>query len=56
MKYILSEWPESQFFMEYVGLPYNNPNRCIYGADSSDIFVPEELYNKTFPNEALSSN
>ena len=47
-KYILLEWPDSQMFMEYTDLDYANPDRCIYGQDNLQIFVPEELFNRVF--------
>ena len=54
-KYILLEWPDSQMFMEYTDLDYTNPDRCIYGQDNLQIFVPEDLFNRVFKNEALFS-
>ena len=54
-KYILTDWPDSQMFMEYTDLDYANPDRCIYGQDNLQIFVPEDLFNRVFKNEALFS-
>lgn len=44
MKYLLVEWPESQYFMEYIGIAY--PKTCYWAQDSQDIFVPEYLYEE----------
>lgn len=44
MKYILVEWPESQFYMEYTRLPISDPDRCIWAQDWCGIFVPEHLF------------
>lgn len=43
MKYILVTWPESQQYMEYT--EETGINRCYWGQDSHEIFVPEHLYD-----------
>lgn len=46
MKYILVSWPESQKYAEYTEV--SGIDKCYWGQDSHDIFVPEHLYNPKF--------
>lgn len=50
-KYILVEWPDSQYFIGIKGCYYAQPS--INDAENLDqaIFVPEDIYNKMTNNE-----
>lgn len=47
IKYILSVWPESQIFTDYLDSD-DHDTQCFRSECSPDIFVPENLYAKFF--------